>query len=78
MKLRVDINLDNAAFDDFAGAAAGGILIRLAGKIVNLDRRDFEEWEGTQLMDESGNTVGGARIVRDVTVSPKALGLGGE
>lgn len=56
MKVTIEIQCDNAAFDDGpAGSEVGRILHKLANK---LHSADLEEGEFTRLMDYNGNHVG--------------------
>lgn len=52
-KLKIEINLDNAAFDDeFQDIAVANVLIKIADRIHNYGRYD------SFIRDINGNTIG--------------------
>ena len=61
MKLRIEIVMDNAAFDPESGTKAARILRELAGRLdgENLQWRDLRP-----LRDINGNRVGEAKVIR--------------
>ncbi|MDQ3159305.1 MAG: hypothetical protein M3P98_04205 [bacterium] len=61
MKFKLEIKMDNAAFEGFNGNQLAYILERLARK---LDGYDFADGEGSTLLDTNGNTVGGWEVTK--------------
>ena len=60
MKLKVEIEMDNAAFsENGSGTEVARILQALAKKV---DGQDLDESFGTRLMDVNGNKVGTADV----------------
>jgi hypothetical protein len=66
MKLRVEITMDNAAFDDPAGREAARILKELAADFEDCDLFPGCGPNGNSwlLEDINGNTVGKAQVTR--------------
>ncbi len=62
MKLIVEINLDNAAFDETVEAAR--IIRKVADRVDGCDYRatNGDQWN---LFDSNGNKVGEAKVVED-------------
>jgi len=60
MKLIIEINTDNAAFQEYdqAGSEVGRILKDLARSVTGLSEVDLREYQGLKLRDSNGNTVG--------------------
>lgn len=56
MNITIEINCDNAAFEDDAGREVARILADLASKLPRL--RNPAKWDGLTLCDINGNTVG--------------------
>jgi hypothetical protein len=59
MKLKIDINMDNAAFEDNAGSECARILRKLADE---LEDTNAEEGVLGPLFDVNGNKVGKATL----------------
>ncbi len=55
MKLKIEIDCDNAAFDDEPATELSRILRVLAGRI---EEGYLPEFNGWQILDVNGNTVG--------------------
>jgi len=65
MDIRISINCDNGAFDDYnAGAEIARILRSLANAFgVNVAaRREIDDMDGTKIMDANGNKVGKVEV----------------
>ena len=61
MKLKIEIQMDNAAFEDGAGIEAARILKALA---EDFQDRDLLPGEMFRLRDVNGNKVGEAKVTR--------------
>lgn len=61
MKLKLEIKMDNAAFEENAGSEVARILRQIADEV---DCRDLLPGEEIRLRDINGNTVGQAKITR--------------
>lgn len=62
MKLKIDIKMDNAAFEDAQGAECARILRTLAERIEDSDCLSPGVW--STLIDLNGNRVGEAKVTR--------------
>ncbi len=61
MKLVIEINMDNAAFENHNGCEAGRILYQLA--VDRIRPQILEIGDTMSLMDHNGNKVGEAKVV---------------
>ncbi len=61
MKLKITIDMDNAAFDGDSGTEAARILRKTADTIDGLD---LAQGETLSLRDINGNAVGEAKVTR--------------
>ena len=59
MKLTIEIEMDNAAFEDGNGTEAARILTRLAEKLADRGSVEYDDWT---LFDVNGNVVGLAKV----------------
>lgn len=59
MRLIVEIEMDNAAFEDDPREEVEAVLLRMLRKI------DLIEADSVKLRDSNGNTVGTAEVVED-------------
>jgi hypothetical protein len=62
MKFKLEIEMDNAAFDGGANWEVGAILHELARNIE--DSGDLRVGERISVRDSNGNTVGQAKVTR--------------
>lgn len=63
MKLKIEIRMDNAAFQDGNnGPECARILTKLAQRVEYRDLTPDDSWG---LVDSNGNTVGKAEVVED-------------
>lgn len=62
MKLRIEITMDNAAFEQYAGDELAAIFRNQCATIVGgLAKEDFQDW-GHSLRDSNGNKVGSISV----------------
>ena len=64
MRLKIEIVMDNAAFDPDNGTEAARILHNVAKAIDGLTLTPKMNVHGINLSDANGNTVGKARVTR--------------
>ena len=68
MKCTINIEMDNAAFEEAAGAELAEILREVARRIEHLDRTSFEAYASVgsgrldRVRDGNGNTVGSVEV----------------
>ncbi len=62
MKLKIEIDLDNAAFEDDAGLEVGGLLHRVARKAESAGQDLLDPLWRCAIMDSNGNKVGEATV----------------
>lgn len=63
MKLKIEITMDNAAFED-NGAECARILRKLSNDLDDLDESVLAPGQEVRLLDVNGNHVGEAKVVR--------------
>jgi hypothetical protein len=64
MKLKIEIVMDNAAFEPNSGTEAGRILRNVAKAIDGLTLKPRMNVHGMFLSDANGNIVGKAKVTR--------------
>jgi len=64
MEIKINIKMDNAAFEDSNGIELARILRRLADRVDETERKDGD---GEYLFDKNGNRVGHWEVTEDTT-----------
>ena len=65
MKIKIEFDLENAAFKDFPLMEVDAVMKQAKKKVFNsMDGGDFKAFEGI-LMDTNGNTIGSVLVTKD-------------